>query len=102
VTIKRIYYECFDGNYWVINGRKAFITGADGARVGIIMAKAEEGACMFLVGLPDAAIRIENVPNTIDRSMPGGHATVVIENFRVTVVTCKTTFFLIPGRYLGG
>lgn len=77
-----------DGNHWVINGRKAFITGAKGASVGIVMAKAEDvaaggGACMFLVDLPDPAIRIENVPNTIDSSMPGGHATVVIENLRV-------------------
>jgi len=44
-----------DGNHWVVNGRKTFITGAQGARVGIIMAKAEEGACMFLVDLPDAS-----------------------------------------------
>ena len=72
-----------DGNHWVISGRKAFITGADGARVGIVMAKADEGACMFLVDLPDPAIRIEHVPNTIDNSMPGGHATVLIDNLRV-------------------
>jgi acyl-CoA dehydrogenase len=72
-----------DGNHWVINGRKAFITGAQGARVGIIMAKAAEGACMFLVDLPDPAIRIEHVPNTIDSSMPGGHATVMLDNLRV-------------------
>jgi acyl-CoA dehydrogenase len=72
-----------DGNHWVINGRKAFITGAQGAKVGIIMAKANEGACMFLVDLPDPAIRIEHVPNTIDNSMPGGHATVLIDNLRV-------------------
>ncbi len=72
-----------DGNHWVINGRKAFITGAEGAKVGIIMAKADEGACMFLVDLPDPAIRIEHVPNTIDNSMPGGHATVLIDNLRV-------------------
>jgi acyl-CoA dehydrogenase len=72
-----------DGNHWVINGRKAFITGADGAGVGIVMAKAEEGACMFLVDLPDPAIRIERVPNTIDSSMPGGHAVVAIDNLRV-------------------
>jgi acyl-CoA dehydrogenase len=77
-----------DGNHWVINGRKAFITGAEGASVGIVMAKAADvaaggGACMFLVDLPDPAIRIEHVPNTIDNSMPGGHATVVIENLRV-------------------
>jgi len=72
-----------DGNHWVINGRKAFITGAQGAQVGIVMAKSEDGACMFLVDLPDPAIRIEHVPNTIDTSMPGGHAVVAIENLRV-------------------
>jgi acyl-CoA dehydrogenase len=72
-----------DGNHWVINGRKKFITGAQGAQIGIVMAKSEEGACMFLVDLPDPAIRIERVPNTIDSSMPGGHAIVAIENLRV-------------------
>ena len=71
------------GNHWVINGRKAFITGALGAKVGIVMAKADEGACMFVVDLPDPAIRIEHVPNTIDNSMPGGHSEVAIENLRV-------------------
>ncbi|NTS65350.1 acyl-CoA dehydrogenase [Sphingomonas sp. HHU CXW] len=72
-----------DGNHWVVNGRKAFITGADGARVGIVMAKAEEGATMFLVDLPDPAIRIERVLDTIDSSMPGGHAVVQITDLRV-------------------
>ncbi len=72
-----------DGNHWVINGRKAFITGADGAQVGIVMAKSTDGACMFLVDLPDPAIRIERVPNTIDSSMPGGHAVVAIDNLRL-------------------
>jgi acyl-CoA dehydrogenase len=72
-----------DGNHWVINGRKAFITGAVGAKVGIVMAKSDDGACMFVVELPDPAIVIERVPNTIDNSMPGGHATVRIENLRV-------------------
>ena len=54
-----------NGNHWVINGRKAFITGAQGAKVGIIMAKSEDGACMFLVDLPDPAIRVDRIPNTI-------------------------------------
>ena len=72
-----------DGNHWVINGRKAFITGADGAKVGIVMAKSDDGACMFVVDLPDPAIRIERVLNTMDSSMPGGHAVVSIENLRV-------------------
>ncbi len=72
-----------DGNHWVINGRKAFITGAAGASIGIVMAKSEDGACMFLVDLPDPAVRIERVPNTIDSSMSGGHAVIAIENLRV-------------------
>jgi acyl-CoA dehydrogenase len=72
-----------DGNHWVINGRKAFITGAQGAKVGIIMAKSSDGACMFLVDLPDPAIRIERILDTIDSSMPGGHAVIVIDNLRV-------------------
>ncbi|MCA0872997.1 acyl-CoA dehydrogenase family protein [Seohaeicola saemankumensis] len=72
-----------DGNHWVINGRKTFITGADGAKVGIVMAKSENGACMFLVDLPHPAIRIERVLDTIDSSMPGGHAVVTIDNLRL-------------------
>lgn len=73
-----------DGNHWVINGRKAFITGAQGAKVGIVMAKSDDGACMFLVDLPDPAIRIERLLDTIDASMPGGHAVVTIDNLRVS------------------
>ena len=77
-----------DGNHWVINGRKAFITGADGARIGIVMARTDDGAgklaaTMFLVDLPDPAVRIERVLDTIDSSMPGGHSLVAIEDLRV-------------------
>ncbi|RXD06712.1 acyl-CoA dehydrogenase [Sphingomonas sp. UV9] len=78
-----------DGNHWVIDGRKAFITGADGARVGIVMARTDAGdgklaATMFLVDLPDPAIRIERVLDTIDSSMPGGHAVIAIDGLRVS------------------
>ncbi|WP_376095700.1 acyl-CoA dehydrogenase family protein [Roseomonas sp. CCTCC AB2023176] len=74
---------------WAINGRKAFITGAQGASVGIVMARsspmdAKVAATMFLVDLPNPAIRIERVLDTIDSSMPGGHAVVTIEDLRVT------------------
>jgi len=72
-----------DGDYWIVNGRKAFITGARGAGVGIVMARSEEGATLFLVDLPDPAIHIERILDTIDSSMPGGHAVVRIENLRV-------------------
>jgi acyl-CoA dehydrogenase len=76
-----------DGDDWVINGRKAFITGADGAQVGIIMARTGGGdktrATMFLVDLPNPAIQIECLINTLDSSMPGGHALVKINGLRV-------------------
>ena len=77
-----------DGNHWVVSGRKAFITGAEGAKVGIVMAKSEEedsagGACLFLVDLPDPAICIDRVLDTIDSSMPGGHAVITIDDLRV-------------------
>ena len=72
-----------DGNHWVVNGRKTFITGMACASVGIVMAKSEEGATMFLVDLPAEGIRIERVLDTIDSSMPGGHAVVVLDNVRI-------------------
>ncbi|HVO48820.1 MAG TPA: acyl-CoA dehydrogenase family protein [Steroidobacteraceae bacterium] len=72
-----------DGDHWIVDGRKAFITGADGARVGIVMAQTDVGATMFLVDLPDPAIRIERVLETIDGCMPGGHAIVALNGLRV-------------------
>lgn len=72
-----------DGDQWIINGRKCFSTGLDGASVAIVMAKTGVGATMFLVDLPQPAIRIERVPHTLDSSMPGGHPTSRIENLRL-------------------
>lgn len=77
-TVARLH-----GGHWVVNGRKAFISGAIGAKVGIIMAKSPEGATLFVVDLPDPAIRIERVLDTIDNSMPGGHSLVNIVDLKV-------------------
>lgn len=76
-----------DGGDWIIRGRKKFITGAEGAQVGIVMARTGDGehaqATMFLVDLPHPAIRIERVIDTIDSSMPGGHAQILLDDLRV-------------------
>ena len=72
-----------EGDHWVIDGRKAFITGAVGASIGVIMAKCGDGACMFMVHLPNPAIVVERVLDTIDSSMPGGHAVLRIHDLRV-------------------
>src|SRR3546814_575977 len=78
------------GGEWVISGRKAFATGFAGAKIAIIMARTDDGsggiaATMFLVDLPDPAIRIDRIPHTIDSLMPGGHAIVTIDALRVPV-----------------
>ena len=78
-----------DGDRWIINGRKAFITGAVGAAVGIVMARTDPGygktaATMFLIDLPDPAVRVERVMETIDSSMPGGHSIVLLDNLSVS------------------
>lgn len=72
-----------DGDHWVINGRKKFISGAEGAKVGIVMAKSVDGACMFLVDLPNPAIKLDYLLDTMDDSVPGGHGQYTITNLRV-------------------
>jgi acyl-CoA dehydrogenase len=72
-----------DGNHWVINGRKWLITGAEGATCAIIMARTATGATMFLTDMNTPGIVIERVLDTIDQSMPGGHAVVKLEDVRV-------------------
>ncbi|WP_182377760.1 acyl-CoA dehydrogenase family protein [Nocardioides sp. WS12] len=64
---------------WVINGRKAFITGADGAGFFIIMARTSGepgdlgGATMFLAPADTPGIEVVRHIGTVDRSMIGGH-----------------------------
>jgi len=76
-----------DGPDWVINGRKMFITGVKGASVGIVMARTGSGdkaqATMFLIDLPNPAVRIERILDTMDSSMPGGHALLILDQLRV-------------------
>ncbi|WP_427789116.1 acyl-CoA dehydrogenase family protein [Brevundimonas diminuta] len=77
-----------NGDDWIINGRKAFITGAVGASVGIVMARTDAGdgkvaATMFLVDLPHPAVRVERVMETIDSSMPGGHSIIALKDLRI-------------------
>ena len=72
-----------DGDDGVISGRKSVITGGDGAGFGIIMAKTGTTATMFLADMDTPGISIERVLDTIDSSMPGGHAVVRLDNVRV-------------------
>lgn len=77
-----------DGNGYVINGRKWFITGAKGADFVIIMARieggsADGGATMFIVPSDREGILLEKQMDTLDSSFAGGHWEMRFENLRV-------------------
>lgn len=72
------------GDHYVINGRKWFITGADGAAFAIIMAKLEDGrATMFMADMHAPGITIERMMDSLDSCFPGGHAVVRFDDLRV-------------------
>jgi acyl-CoA dehydrogenase len=71
--------ERVDGG-WSITGTKWFITGAEGAAFAICMARAPEGATMFLVDAGNPGMRIERVIGAVDRSFPDGHAELVFDD----------------------
>ena len=73
-----------DGDHYVINGKKWFTTGADGAAFAIIMAKLEDGrATMFLSDTDRPGFTVERNLDTLDTCFPGGHGIVRLENLRV-------------------
>jgi alkylation response protein AidB-like acyl-CoA dehydrogenase len=73
-----------DGNHYVINGEKWFITGAEGAKFAIIMAKGEDGqATMFLSDMDAPGIAVVRPMHSLDHSFPGGHCVVRFEGLRV-------------------
>jgi acyl-CoA dehydrogenase len=75
---------------WRIDGRKWFISGADGAGFAICMARTSGapgdpgGATMFLVDADNPGMRIERNIATLDEGLFGGHSEVVFDNCRVS------------------
>ena len=73
-----------DGDDYVIDGGKWFITGADGAAFTIVMADVEgAGATMFLSDMDAAGIVLERTMGSLDSCFPGGHGVVRFEGARV-------------------
>jgi acyl-CoA dehydrogenase len=72
-----------DGDHWVIDGHKWFITGAIGARFGIVMARAEAGATLFLTDMNAPGINVVRALETFGDIMPGGHCLVELKGLRV-------------------
>ena len=67
---------------WLVNGRKWFITGADGAAFFIIMARTSGkpgeagGATMLLADAGTEGLEVGRHLETVDKSMIGGHCVV--------------------------
>ncbi len=77
------------GDRWRIDGKKVFITGADGAGFFIIMARTSGepgdrgGATMFLADATEPGIEVVRHIKTSDTSMVGGHCEVVFDGLEL-------------------
>jgi acyl-CoA dehydrogenase len=76
------------GDRYVVQGRKWLITGAANAGFMIVMARTEAqgqdlGATMFLVPLPDPAVRIVRLIDSLDSSFSEGHAELAIDGLEL-------------------
>ena len=85
-----------DGDDYLINGRKWFITGADGADYAIIMARLENNspnstdakssgptATMFLADMQQTGIELVRNMEAMDQCFTGGHGVIDFKNLRV-------------------
>jgi acyl-CoA dehydrogenase len=89
LTTEAVCHSGPAGIEYVINGRKWLITGADGARTWIIMARVApnphggDGPTLFLCDGNTAGIELERVMDTMDRNYVQGHGVVRFNNLRL-------------------
>jgi alkylation response protein AidB-like acyl-CoA dehydrogenase len=79
-----------DGDQWILNGRKWFITGAEGAAFGIVVAKTgtddaagHRNYSLILVPTDTPGWRVVRDPGIIGAHFPGGHPEIALEDVRV-------------------
>lgn len=79
----------YDGEDFIVNGKKWMITGADGAAFTIIFADVEPkgdkpfGPTMFLSNMNANGIELKRCIDTIDNSFTGGHWEVELKNLKI-------------------
>ncbi|MCS6868958.1 MAG: acyl-CoA dehydrogenase family protein [Thermus sp.] len=71
------------GRGFVLEGRKWFITGAEGAAFFIVLARAEEGPTLFLVDRENPGLKLVRTIPTMDHWSIGGHGELVLEGCEV-------------------
>ena len=78
-----------DGDGWVLNGEKWFITGAMGAAFAIVVARTDadakprDGYSLFLVDGDNPGWNVVREIPVMGTEGPGGHCEVLVENCRV-------------------
>jgi acyl-CoA dehydrogenase len=77
-----------DGDGWVINGEKWFISGAAGAAFAIVVARTgdqgdKNAFSLFLVDAQTPGWRVVREVPVMGTSLPGGHCEVALEDCRV-------------------
>jgi acyl-CoA dehydrogenase len=79
-----------DGDHWVLNGRKWFITGAEGAAFSIVVAKTgtddaagHRNYSLIVVPCDTPGWRVVRDPGIIGAHFPGGHPEIALEDVRV-------------------
>jgi acyl-CoA dehydrogenase len=102
-----------DGDQWVLNGRKWFITGAEGAAFGIVVAKTgtddaagHRNYSLILVPTDTPGWRVVRDPGIIGAHFPGGHPEIALEDVRVPLENLLGTegegFVIAQKRLAGG
>jgi acyl-CoA dehydrogenase len=78
-----------DGDGWTIDGRKWYVTGADGAAFAIVMARTSDdpdprrGATMFLVEAGTPGFEVVRRIGSLDHGFLGGHCELRFQSCRV-------------------
>lgn len=72
-----------EGDGWVIDGHKWFITGAVGAAFCIVLAQTAEGPTQFIVDMDNAGLQLVRAIKAIDPFAIGGHGELRFTDCRV-------------------
>lgn len=73
-----------DGDAWVLDGKKAFVTSASAAELFVILAETERGVSAFAVPADTPGVRLESPPATRTFGLRNGpHVDFVLEGARL-------------------
>ncbi len=72
-----------DGDGWILDGRKWFISGAVGAAFALVLARTDDGATIFIVDADNPGYEVVRAIPGIDGCQIGGHGEIRLEACRI-------------------